>query len=287
MATVSLPVPPPTTTAELHSPTKVEAARRYLDKILATNIFNRSKDLCRFLKFVAESALEREGPDTELKEYVIGVEVFNRGQDFNPSLDPIVRVQARRLRAKLDQYYLTEGAQDELRIDIPSGGYVPYFRAWRSGPSGSATSASTSAPARIVPATEQCHSVGVLPFLNIGPEENEPFSDGLTEELVHEFSEMADCNVVARTTSFQFKGKGQDVRAIGRQLGACALIEGSVRWEGSRLRVSARLIRVSDGKYVWSAVYDQIADHVFAIQEEIARSIAHAACTNLALSNPE
>jgi TolB-like protein len=114
----------------------------------------------------------------------------------------------------------------------------------------------------------------VLPFLNIGPDENERFSDGLTEELIHVLSRDAALRVVARTSAFHFKGKTDDIRSIGEQLGVDALVEGSVRSDGNRLRVSAGLIDVADGGVLWSEVYERTTDEMFAVQENLAEQIA-------------
>ena len=117
-------------------------------------------------------------------------------------------------------------------------------------------------------------SVVVLPFVNIGPHENERFSDGLTEELIHVLSQTSGMRVVARTSAFQFKGKTHDIRAIGEKLGVDAVVEGSVRSDGNRLRVSAGLIDVADGGLLWSGVYQQIADEMFAVQRDLSERIA-------------
>src|SRR5438876_1231919 len=103
-----------------------DAVEAQLSRILACKIFSRSRDLCRFLRFVVEQTLCNRS--VRLKEYLIGVTVFERGESFNPSTDPIVRVQARRVRSKLELYYQTEGRNDPVTIDLPCGAYVPVFR---------------------------------------------------------------------------------------------------------------------------------------------------------------
>jgi tetratricopeptide (TPR) repeat protein len=102
------------------------AARQQLDRVLEGSLFGRSEQLSRLLRFLVERHLE--GRDDELKESVIGVEVFGRKPDYNPKFDPIVRTEARRLRARLGGYYGGEGKDDALVIDIPKGGYVPTIR---------------------------------------------------------------------------------------------------------------------------------------------------------------
>lgn len=102
-----------------------DAVEAQLSRILACKIFSRSRDLCRFLRFVVEQTLCNRS--VRLKEYLIGVTVFERGESFNPSTDPIVRVQARRVRSKLELYYQTEGRNDPVTIDLPCGAYIPMF----------------------------------------------------------------------------------------------------------------------------------------------------------------
>ncbi|HYZ86620.1 MAG TPA: hypothetical protein VE621_19555, partial [Bryobacteraceae bacterium] len=102
-----------------------EQVEAQLARLLASNTLGRSERLCRFLQFVVRHTLEGRGD--ELKEYAIGVEVFEKGADFDPRLDSAVRVDARRLRAKLDEYYATEGNRDPVVIRMPKGGYLPIF----------------------------------------------------------------------------------------------------------------------------------------------------------------
>jgi len=245
-----------------------ESVHQQLHRILKSRIFSRSKELCRFLQFAVEQKLRNRS--VRLKEYLIGVTVFDRGETFNPGTDPIVRVQARRLRSKLSLYYETEGRADSVVIELPCGGYVPVFRFRTAG-----ASQPSHAP---VPFNAACadsrRSVVVLPFINIGPGENERFSDGLTEELTHVLSRDSGLRVMSRTSAFHFKGKTDDIRSIGERLGVDALVEGSVRSDGNRLRVSAGLIDVADGGLLWSEVYERTTDEVFAVQENISEEIA-------------
>src|SRR5258708_3155646 len=262
-------LPPP----QLQTPSS-DAVHQQLHRILKSRIFSRSKELCRFLQFAVEQKLRNR--TVRLKEYLIGVTVFERGENFNPGTDPIVRVQARRLRSKLSLYYETEGRADTVVIELPCGGYVPVFQ-FRTA---------VEHMRRLLPLdnapSETRRSVVVLPFVNIGPDPNDPFSDGLTEELIHVLSKAAALRVVARTSSFHFKGKTDDIRTIGVRLGVDALVEGSVRSDGNRLRVSAGLIDVADGGLLWSGVYEQNAAEMFAVQEDISEQIAKKITAHLA-----
>ena len=105
---------------------EVHAARRQLERVLASSGFSRNERMARFLRFVVEQHLE--GKDSELKESVIAIEVFGRSPDHDPSQDSIVRTEAGRLRARLGEYYAGEGKGDALVIELPKGGYAPVFR---------------------------------------------------------------------------------------------------------------------------------------------------------------
>jgi TolB-like protein/DNA-binding SARP family transcriptional activator/Tfp pilus assembly protein PilF len=123
--------------------------------------------------------------------------------------------------------------------------------------------------------TNQERSIAVLPFMNLtGGEENEYFSEGMTEELINALVKVPGLRVASRTSSFAFKGKDLDIRSIGERLGARTLVEGSVRRMGDQLRVTAQLVESQDGYHIWSETYDRHMVDVFAIQQEIAETIA-------------
>ena len=128
-------------------------------------------------------------------------------------------------------------------------------------------------------------SIAVLPFVNIGSDPNdEPFSDGMSEELTGALAKIRELNVAARTSAFSFKGKNLDVREIGSRLNVRYVLEGSVRRAGSRLRVRAQLIDAANGYQLWSDEYDGDTKDVFAVQDQIARSIVGA--LQLTLTGP-
>ncbi len=120
-------------------------------------------------------------------------------------------------------------------------------------------------------------AMAVLPFENLsGDKENEYFSDGLTEEVINALSQIKGLRVVSRTSSFEFKGKAQDIRKIGEVLKVQSLLEGSVRSIGNRLRVTAQLTDVATGYHVWSHRYDREVSDVFEIQDQISAAIVEA-----------
>ncbi len=130
-------------------------------------------------------------------------------------------------------------------------------------------------------------SVAVLPFVNMSDDvDNEYFSDGLTETLLHMLAQIPDLKVAARTSSFAFKGRNMSIQEIARALDVAHVLEGSVQRAGDRVRVTAQLIRASDGFHVWSDVYDRTYDDIFAIQDEIAVKVGNSLSASL-LGSPE
>ena len=118
-------------------------------------------------------------------------------------------------------------------------------------------------------------SIAVLPFVNMSDDpDNEYFSDGLSEEILNSLARIDGMQVVGRTSSFQFKGKNEDLRVIGEKLGVANVLEGSVRREGNKARITAQLIRASDGIHLWSETYDRTLDDTLAVQLDIAEKVA-------------
>ncbi|HET9948120.1 MAG TPA: adenylate/guanylate cyclase domain-containing protein [Longimicrobiales bacterium] len=126
-------------------------------------------------------------------------------------------------------------------------------------------------------------SVAVLPFLNMSTDpDNEFFSDGITEEIINALTRVNGLKVTARTSSFAFKGRNEDVRAIARQLAVTHVVEGSVRRAGQRIRVTAQLVSARDGYHVFSETYDRKIEDIFAVQDDIARAIVERLAHHLA-----
>jgi serine/threonine protein kinase/Flp pilus assembly protein TadD len=120
-------------------------------------------------------------------------------------------------------------------------------------------------------------SIAVMPFVNLSSDKDqEYFSDGLAEELLNNLTSIQGLRVAARTSSFQFKGKNEDLRTVGEKLNVSSILEGSVRKEGKKVRITAQLINASDGFHMWSEVYERDLKDVFAVQEDIARSVANS-----------
>ncbi len=242
------------------------AIRRQLEKILAHGLFVRSDRMGRFLRFAVEQTLD--GKADELKEYLIGVEVFDRKDSYDPRVDPIVRVEARRLRSKLKAYYEGDGREDPVIFEFITGTYAPAIQQRNADPPVAETGVST---------------VAVLPFTNLsGNADNDYFSDGLTEELIHALTKLSGMRVVAWNSAARMRGVEQDMLEVRRQLHVGTALTGSVRISGTSLRVRAQLIDTQSGVYLWSETFDREMQEVFAIQEEIARAIVRTLRVQLA-----
>lgn len=258
--------------------------REELQRVLSSSSFKQNERLSRFLRFVVERHLE--GKDDEIKESLIGVEVFGRRPDFDPKLDSIVRTEAARLRARLFEYYAGEGLHDRAVIELPKGRYRPSFRyaaakrhrAWRW----------IAAAAVLIPiamgigwwraqARSRPVRIGVLPLENVSQEPaNEYFADGLTDEIIGNLSIIDGLTVRSRTSSFAFKGKPRNIRDVAEQLNVDYIVEGSVERGADQVRIHAQLVRVRDDAAVWSATFDRPLTDVLAIQDEISRGIVNS-----------
>ncbi|MBL8217438.1 MAG: hypothetical protein JNK87_42345 [Bryobacterales bacterium] len=246
-----------------------EVVRRVLDQVLVSEPFRNSHRMQRFLRFVVDRTLDNSVD--ELKESVVGVTVFDRRADYDPKTDSIVRVQARQLRGKLSEYYAGPGSHDVIRFEIPKGSYAPVIRTFDPEPQ----RADIDTPA---PPSPTSADLAVLPFVNLSSDpEIDYFSDGISEEILTQLAHVRGLRLIARTSSFQFKGKNRDVREISQALGCRAVLEGSVRRAGSMVRITAQLIEGSGGTHLWAGTFDAcLADpaQVFAIQEDIAIEIS-------------
>jgi serine/threonine-protein kinase len=210
-----------------------------------------------------------EGDVDSLKELSIAMDVFDRTSDYDPNIDAIVRVEARRLRGKLKAYYEEgPGTDDPVLIGLRPGSYVPVFRWLDTQPSKDRQEIGATLPTGR-------RSIAVLPFVNMSPEpEQDYFCDGISEEIMNSLTRVSGLNVIARTSSFHFKGASIDIREVGQRLGADLVIEGSVRKAGEQLKITAQAIQTESGHHLWSETFRRELKDVFAIQEEIAQSVA-------------
>src|SRR5579862_190309 len=243
-----------------------QAAREELERVLSSACFARSDGLSRLLRFLVERQLN--GRECELKESTIGVEVYGRKPDYDLRRDSTVRSEVARLRARLSQYYASEGRQDALTIELPKGGYVPALR--QSEPAAD-TKRAGSRRYRLaaclagfaVAATalgvwwavrrNAPIPIAVLPLVNLSPDPaNDHLADGLTSEIISELSIIEGLTVRSQTSSFALQGKPRNVHEAGKLLAADYIVEGSVVRSGQQLRIDSRLVRVRDDVPIWS-----------------------------------
>jgi serine/threonine-protein kinase len=181
-------------------------------------------------------------------------------------------VVARCLEKKPDERF--QSASD-LAFVLRMLGIEPGGEAPGSGASAESRPRSSAVGARTVSDSSRA-SIAVLPFRNLSADkENEYFTDGITEEIINALTKVESLRVASRTSAFAFKGRDEDIRKIGEQLGVRTVLEGSVRRAGSRLRIAAELVNVADGYHLWSDRYDREMADIFAIQDEIALAIAN------------
>ena len=303
---------PPDGTVERPCPTREEVMAQ-LERILSSREFPSGGRGAAFLKYVTEETLE--GRAHRLKAYSVAIEVFNRSAGFSQD-DPVVRIEAGRLRRVIERYYLVAGQHDPIRIDIPKGGYVPIFT-WNDAPRErdedepqedvaprrAAVWRRQGWPILAVFAALLCAGLGYYAGVLTGPSTDRsigvspdeptlvvaPFADlgdgaqaalyaaGLTEELLTALPRFKEITVFGRETS-KALSPGVAASQVREGLGAHYLLAGGVRVGGDKLRVTARLVDTSDGSILWAQTYDEQlnAHELFAIQSDVASKVATA-----------
>lgn len=243
--------------------------RSQLSLILQSELFAQSDRLGRFLRFSVEQALA--GNAHTLKEYVIGTEVYDRRPPYHPSQDSIVRTEARRLRSKLKEYYESSGKDDPIFIYLRPGAYVPVFRR-NERPAGSTSSHATSNGGLL--AEGDGVSLAVLPFTDLsGQPLSSACAQGLSDELIHALVRSEGINVVSATSVAKCSTMPRDIPSLARELGVQFIIEGSVRGDNNRLRITSSVLN-ADGFQLNSQRFETevTSDAIFQIQELIARA---------------
>jgi adenylate cyclase len=252
---------------------RAEAIRQHLEKILASLQFVNSPNLQNFLRFIVEKTLAGESAD--IKGYTVATHVLGRKVDFDPNLDPIVRIQAGRLRRALEQYYRVQGKSDVVIIDVPKGSYVPVFRAV-SGQQGAGLVIPEVRRESIL-SLPSGPSVAVMPLLNLtGDHKQEYFTEGLAEELTSELARYQELRVIAYHSTRRWKGMKIDPRAAGEDLGVRFLVEGSIRKDAKTVKIDLHVVDTQNGMRVWGEQYQSElkATTLIALQENIARQVA-------------
>src|SRR5262245_30894512 len=247
-----------------------KAIRQQLDRILHSGPFLQSRRLQRFLEYLVNETLA--GRSERLKGYTIALEVFDRPETFDPTVYPLVRIEAARLREKLREYYDTDGQGDPIQIDLPKGSYTPHIEFRTEG-----------APrhARQEPLAQEMSStvpsVAVLPFDDLSADQKLGYlGDGVAEDIITALSRFPDLVVVARGSSFAYKGRAVDMRQVGKELGVGYIVEGSVRKDGGKLRIVSQLIDTKNGEHVWAERFDRTGTDPWALQDEVTGMIVSA-----------
>lgn len=245
------------------------AIREELNRILMSREFHATDRMRDFLRFVVEEALA--GRADQLKGYTIANQVFGRNKNFDAQQDPIVRIQASRLRRALERYYLVAGERDPIHIDMPKGRYIPYFVPQAVG-TGHVKDPAVS-PDEYSPVGP---SVVVLPLENLTGDPNQLyFTIGLAEDLVTELARFQDIVVFPYQHTTMDAGSAADLEQLTRTAGARFLLGGTVRRDPEMMKVSMRLIEAKTGRHIWGEVYKHKleASSLIATQEDIARNV--------------
>lgn len=277
-----MPIPPADITAEL-------------ERILASKGFATAGRLSRLLRYVVEKTVA--GDAGQLKEYAVGVEVFDRDDKYDPRLDSIVRVEAGRLRSRLDEYYNGEGAASPIRISLPRGGYVAQFetreattapapvvaqkgRAWAAWPLTAGLICAVAAmvvwlggwnrtPPKSGPA------IAVLAFGQMSPTaEDASLAARMTESVTTELARLGTVGVASHTSAIQFARAQKPLREIAAALNAGFILEASVEREPKGLLVTTRIVSAETDRKIWVADYRGAADDVRGISQRIAFDVS-------------
>jgi adenylate cyclase len=261
-------------TVEPSSGVHRDAIREQLGRILASPEFHATDKMRGFLRFVVEEKLA--GRSHRLKGYTVAVEVFGRGEDFDAANDPIVRIQAGRLRRALERYYLVAGRLDPILIDIPKGRYVPRFTVQKLAerphdPNATATTARDQFLAG--------PTLAVVPLDDLARDPEQQFlTIGLTNELVTELNRFQDIVVISCDQDPGGGGPGADRSDQGGAPDPRFVLRGAVRSDPHNFKVSMQLTDAMDGRQLWAEAYTHPleAGRFIATQEEIARNVVAA-----------
>ena len=270
------------------------AIRIHLERITTSAEFAGAPRLAQFLQFVVETSLS--GAGDQIKESLIAIEVYGRRPDYNPQVDSTVRVEAGRLRARLRRYYESTGTQDEIRIELPKGGYAPVFieqnqtsvagpepaiKRWRKSYALAGIALGLVFAALVPYARSNTKgvsplvgSVAVLPFVNLSENPStERFVDGLTEDLTTSLARNTSLRVPARTRMAQYKNRTVDLNRLGKEHGVRAVLEGSVRRVGPRIVVTTQLIDTTNGYHLWADRFERSAEDLSDAHSDVSSRI--------------
>jgi TolB-like protein len=293
-----------------HGPDEIRAE---LDRVLGADVFAGATRLSRLLRYIVERSISGEGD--QLKEYVLGVEVFDRPSSYDPRLDSIVRVEARRLRTKLEDYYLGPGASNPLVISVPRGSYVPVFaspppitravastapdqseeRSEGTAPVAPVTWLATAAlvaaglmvtlfltsPSQpTVPASAQASSgpsIAILPFQPYSRSDADVLlAARITDGVTADLARLGTVSVASRTSASQFNGEDRAVREVAAQLNVSFVMEASAISAPEGVHVQARVVDAVLDRKVWVGEYDSRVDDIQQLTRRIAQDTSTA-----------
>jgi adenylate cyclase len=260
--------------ADRSAPSAAEI-RTQLEKIVSSPNFQNASRLREFLRFVVNEKLG--GRVDNLKAYTIGLEVFDRPENFDPITDTIVRVNAGKLRRALERYYLGPGRQDKILISIPKGRYSPVFQIQEfeqtRGDVNSVQSACDPLDSTKLP------TIAVLPFRKVNLEPSREFIiNGFGEELTMALSRFSGLRVIAYYSTSGIKPEQYSQDQLRRRLGATFVITGSIYQTAGELRLNVELVRTDNFQQVWSQRYDRnfTVETLFSIEDDIIQNIVAA-----------
>ena len=252
-------------------PLSPEAVKAQMELILDSPDFQASPRLKNFFRFLVEEVLA--GRASRLKGYTIATAVFDRPDSFDAHADPIVRVEAAKLRSRLEHYYYKHGATGCVHITLPKGGYVPEFSIFSDNRD--QVAAGAPAPSNTVfRAKPERAGVAVLPFVFTSDgDRTDYFSDGLAEEITVHLTKFEDLAVASSYSTRQAWINSGDMHVVARALNVRFLLHGSVKITGDRIRVIAELADCATN--IWADKFDGLltANDLFSIQDEIVQQV--------------
>jgi TolB-like protein len=240
----------------------VSLVRAHLEKLRSSAAFVRSSNLFAFLVYVVEETLA--GRRQTLKELVIGDALYSGAGPYDPGIDSTVRVEARRLRRKLADYYAREGHADRIRIELPTGSYRPVITVTAAG-----------APAFGAPAgsSHGGADLAVMPFMAISSRTGDgELADGLTDELIFALCLRSQLRLAPRLMTFQFRNRAFALAEAAERLGVAAMLNGTFRVCGERARVTVELSN-PQGFIIWSAQVEEDCEDPILLQERLVDAI--------------
>ena len=254
-----------------------ERVQSHLRELLLSPQFKDTTRMKRLLRYIVDETLEGRGD--RLKGYSIGLEVFDRPDDFDPQTDTIVRVQAGQLRRRLDLYYSKDGRSSDTRILVPKGAYQPKFEfrdevALLPEPTDADLPRFAREAARV---KQKRPGVIVLTFNDLTlSEKKDFFAEGLTAEIMNALVQFRYVRVVTRTATVTSAGPEVGVKQLAKQHGVDFVLTGNIRHAGENVRVAVNLIEGKTGNHIYSKVFDRryTAQNLFDIQDEIASYVA-------------